>query len=174
MKSSSTCHLHNHPTGVSKFLPIIAGILLLSVGCAVISPLQPVKVQGTAMAPALNDGDRIIIDRRPDKLERGDIVIFLYPDDPVKSYLKRIVGLPNETVEIREGKVLINGQLLHEPYVDPELDLSQRSSAPIKLAADSYYVLGDNRDNSSDSRIWGPLRRNFIYGKYLRKYFAAK
>ena len=126
------------------------------------------------MAPALNDGDRIIIDRRPEKLERGDIVIFLYPDDPVRSYLKRIVGLPNETVEIREGKVFINGQPLLEPYIDPRLDQTRGSSDLIRLDADSYYVVGDNRDNSSDSRIWGPLHRKFIYGKYMGKYFDAR
>ena len=126
------------------------------------------------MAPALNDGDLIIIDRNPAKLERGDIVIFLFPDDPVKSYLKRIVGLPNETIDIREGKVFINGQPLLEPYINPELDQSKRDMEPVTLAADSYFVIGDNRDNSSDSRIWGPLKRSFIYGKYTRKYYAAK
>ena len=136
--------------------------------------VQPVKVVGNTMAPALNDGDLIIIDRNPAKLERGDIVIFLYPDDPVKSYLKRIVGLPNETIDIREGKVFINGQPLVETYVNPEFDQSRRDLEPVTLAADSYFVIGDNRDNSSDSRIWGPLKRSFIYGKYTRKYFAAK
>lgn len=69
--------------------------------------------------------------------------------------------------------MIIDGRPLHEPYVDPEPDQSHRSSEEIRLAADSYYVLGDNRDNSSDSHIWGPLQRKFIYGKYLRKYFAA-
>jgi signal peptidase I len=160
---------------MTRLLSIVAcGLLvLLSAGC-LFARIQPVKVEGTTMMPALNDGDRIIIDRNFDKLERGDIVIFLYPDDPVRSYLKRIVGLPRETVDIREGKVFINGQPLFEPYVNPELDQSQRSMAPITLEADSYFVIGDNRDNSSDSRIWGPLKRKFIYGKYTRKYFAAR
>lgn len=136
--------------------------------------LQPIKVEGTTMAPALNDGDLIIIEREPAKLERGDIIMFLYPEDPVRSYLKRIVGLPNETIDIREGKVFINGQPLLEAYVNPELDQSRRSMEPVTLEADSYFVIGDNRDNSSDSRIWGPLKQKFIQGKYLRKYFAAK
>lgn len=159
---------------MTKFLITLSGLLVLaSAGCWT-ARIQPVKVEGTAMAPALNDGDLIIIDRKPPKLERGDIVIFLYPEDPVRSYLKRIVGLPNETVDIRDGKVFINGQHLFEPYINPELDQAQRTMAPITLAADSYFVMGDNRDNSSDSRIWGPLQRNFIYGRYTRKYFAAK
>jgi signal peptidase I len=136
--------------------------------------VQPVKVVGTTMAPALNDGDLIIIDRNPARLERADIVIFLYPESPTRSYIKRIVGLPNETIDIREGKVFINGQPLLEPYINPELDQSKRDMEPVTLAADSYFVIGDNRDNSSDSRIWGPLKRSFIYGKYTRKYFAAK
>ena len=162
------------PARMTKRFVIIGPILLLLAACAAVSPVLPVKVEGQAMRPALNHGDRIIIERNPEKLERGDIVIFLYPKDPVKSYIKRIVGLPNETVDIREGKVSINGQPLAEPYIDPELDQSQRDLAAIKLDADSYFVIGDNRDNSSDSRFWGPLKRKFIYGKYLRKYLAAK
>jgi signal peptidase I len=159
---------------MTKILPLVFGLLVFtSAGCW-IAGVQPVKVEGTAMAPALNDGDRIIIDRNPPKLERGDIVIFLYPESPTRSYLKRIVGLPNETIDIREGKVFINGEPLLEPYINPELDQSRRNLAPVTLAADSYFVIGDNRDNSSDSRIWGPLKRSFIYGKYTRKYFAAK
>lgn len=153
---------------------IIGFLLFTSAACLLAAGIQPVLVLGDTMAPTLNDGDRIIIDRHPEKLERGDIVIFLYPDDPVRSYLKRIVGLPNETVEIREGKVFINGQPLLEPYIDPKLDQTRGSSPEIRLDADSYYVVGDNRDNSSDSRIWGPLHRKFIYGKYWRKYSAAK
>lgn len=149
-------------------------ILLLLAACVAVSPIRPVKVEGVAMMPALNDGDLIIINRFADKFERGDIVIFLYPEDPVKSYIKRIVGLPNETVDIREGKVFINGQPLLEPYIDPDLDQAQRSLAEVRLDADSYFVLGDNRDNSSDSRFWGPLKRKFIYGKYMRKYFETK
>ena len=125
------------------------------------------------MLPTLRDGDRIFIDRNFDKLDRGDIVIFYYPEDPRRSYIKRIIGLPNEAVDIREGKVFVNGTPLDEPYIDPRLNLSHRSLEERKLTADQYYVIGDNRDNSSDSRIWGPLDRKFIYGKYVRKYFSG-
>jgi signal peptidase I len=147
-------------------------LILLSVACSSVVP-QPVKVEGVAMLPALRDGDRILIDRGFDKLERGDIVTFYYPMDTSKSYLKRIIGLPNETVEIREGKVFINGTLLNEPYIDPQFDQSRRSLQESKLSADQFFVIGDNRDSSSDSRIWGPLDRKFIYGKYLSKYFSS-
>ena len=155
-------------------LAAVSVVIVFAASCALVSPVLPVKVAGETMKPALNDGDRIIIERNPKTLNRGDIVIFLYPEDPVKSYIKRIVGLPHETIDIREGKVFINGQPLPEPYVAPELDQARRSLKAVTLAADSYFVMGDNRDNSSDSRFWGPLKRNFIYGKYLRKYMAAK
>lgn len=147
-------------------------LILISAACAAVVP-QPVKVEGTAMLPTLRDGDRIFIDRNFDKLERGDIVIFYYPEDPRRSYIKRIIGLPNEAVDIREGKVFVNGTPLDEPYIDPRLNLSHRSLEERKLTAEQYYVIGDNRDNSSDSRIWGPLDRKFIYGKYVRKYFSG-
>lgn len=153
---------------------VVIGFLLFTSSACLLTGIYPVKVEGDTMAPALNDGDKILIEREPEKLERGDIVVFLYPHDPVKSYIKRIVGLPNETVEIREGKVFVNGQHLPEPYVDPELDQDRRNVAELRLDADSYYVVGDNRDNSADSRIWGPLHRKFIYGRYLRKYLDAK
>ncbi|HEU4432036.1 MAG TPA: signal peptidase I [Pyrinomonadaceae bacterium] len=156
-----------------KLSPVfLTCLILLSMACSTVVP-QPVKVEGTAMLPTLRDGDRIFIDRNFDKLERGDIVIFYYPEDPRRSYIKRIIGLPNEAVDIREGKVFVNGTPLDEPYIDPRLNLSHRSLEERKLTAEQYYVIGDNRDNSSDSRIWGPLDRKFIYGKYVRKYFSS-
>jgi signal peptidase I len=127
---------------MKKRFAIVGLIVLLFGACGLVSRVQPVKVVGTAMMPALNDGDLVIIDRHADKFARGDIVIFLYPKNPVRSYLKRIVGLPNETVEIREGKVFINGQLYVEPYIDPRLDQSERSVAAIRLDFDSYFVMG--------------------------------
>ena len=151
----------------------LASLLLLSAACTSIVPVQPLKVEGTAMLPALHHGDRIIVERNPQKLERGDIVVFLFPLDQTRSYIKRIVGLPNEEIEIREGVILVNGTALNEPYVDPRFNLTASSAEPLRLPPDSYFVVGDNRDNSSDSRIWGPLKRDLIYGKYLKKYFDA-
>ena len=125
------------------------------------------------MEPALKDGDRIFIDRSFGLLQRGDIVIFYYPADPTKSYLKRIVGLAGEAVEIRDGQVLINGTALDEPYVNPANNRVWLDHRERRVPADSYYVTGDNRDNSNDSRMWGPLQRKFIYGKFMRKYYSA-
>lgn len=157
-----------------KLPPIIlSSLILISAACAVAIPVQPIKVQGTAMLPALSEGDRIVVERNPQKLERGDIVVFLFPQDQTKSYIKRIIGLPYEVIEIDEGKVLVNGKPLDEPYVDARLNLTGRSASPFTVPADNYYVLGDNRDNSSDSRLWGPVKKDLIYGKYLKKYFDA-
>jgi len=135
--------------------------------------VQPIKVEGIAMEPALKDGDRIFIDRNIDPLQRGDIVVFYYPADPTKSYIKRVVGLPGEAVEIRAGKVLINGTALDEPYVNPANNRVMSARAERQVPAEAYYVIGDNRDNSNDSRMWGPLQRKFIYGKFVRKYYSA-
>ena len=125
------------------------------------------------MEPALKDGDRIIIDRGFEKLERGDIVVFYFPLDQSKSYIKRIIALPNETVEIRDGVVILNGKTFDEPYLDAKTNQSKRSLMELKVPEDAYFVIGDNRDNSSDSRLWGPVQRKLIYGKYVKKYFAA-
>jgi signal peptidase I len=78
---------------------ILASLILLSAACIFSVPVQPVQVRGTAMVPALNEGDRIVIERNPQKLERGDIIVFLFPEDQTVSYIKRIVGLTNETVQ---------------------------------------------------------------------------
>src|SRR5687768_11980688 len=106
-------------------------------------------LQGTAMLPSFKDGQRVKIKRfdrfEEPELKRGDVVVFLFPDDPSKFYVKRLIGLSGDTVEIREGKVTVNGQELDEPYVDSRLNLSHRSQAPISVKPNYYYVLGDNR-----------------------------
>ena len=123
------------------------------------------------MLPSLREGQRIKVKRfdrfeEPD-LKRGDIVVFLFPDDPSASYVKRLIGLSGDTVEIREGKVIVNGQELDEPYVDSRLNQSHRSQGPIFVKPNYYYVLGDNRDNSSDSRLWGLVPERYVYAKAL-------
>ena len=159
-----------------KFVAIMLVFLcLLAVACSKVIPVpQPVKVLGVAMEPALYDGDRIFINRNPAEFRRGDIVLFHHPEDQRGSAIKRIIGLPGETIEIREGKVLINGRPLEEPYVDPLNNQALSGVEEIKIPTGSYYVLGDNRDNSADSRIWGPLGQGLIFGKFVTKYYSAK
>jgi len=155
-----------------KLLVLTIGSFLLIIACSAVIQVQPVKVEGIAIEPALKDGDRILINRRPAKLERGDIVVFYYPVDQTKSFIKRIVGLPNETVEVQKGQVLINGEVLAEPYVEAKKNQAIISGKAVTLPEDEYYVMGDNRDNSNDSRMWRGLQRKFIYGKFESKYLS--
>src|SRR5437764_322426 len=136
---------------------------------------QPVKVEGTSMLPRLHDGERIFVNKLiyyglPD-IERGDIVVFWFPDDPSKSYIKRVIGLPGETVQMRAGRIYVNGKELQEPYLDPTLNVSDDSRPPTYVKAHYYFVMGDNRDNSSDSRSWGLVPEKYIYGKALFRYW---
>lgn len=141
--------------------------------------VQPVKVEGTSMLPRLHDGERIFVNkliyyddyRWAPKIERGDIVVFWFPNDPYKSYIKRVIGLPGDTVEVQEGVVRVNGRPIEEAYLDPRLNLSHGSFAPIAVRANYYFVMGDNRDNSSDSRRWGLVPKKYIYGKALFRYW---
>ena len=145
-------------------------LVAFAVGCG-FQGKDSMVLQGTAMLPSFKEGQRVKTKRfdrfeEPD-LKRGDVVVFLFPDDPSASYVKRLIGLSGDTVEIREGKVIVNGQELDEPYVDSRLNLSHRSQPPIFVKPNYYYVLGDNRDNSSDSRIWGLVPERYVYAKVV-------
>ena len=148
---------------------------LMFAALAVVFIVQPVKVEGTSMLPRLHDGERIFVNKLIyyglPKLERGDIIVFWYPNDPSKSYIKRIIGLPNEIVEVREGRILINGAELQEPYLDPQLNLARSNQPAVAIKEHYYFVMGDNRDHSSDSRIWGLVPEKYIYGKALLRYW---
>jgi len=137
--------------------------------------VQPVKVEGTSMLPRLHDGERIFVNKLVyyhwPKLERGDIVVFWFPDDPDKSYIKRVIGLPGELVDVREGRIRVNGQELNEPYLDPQLNLARLNHPPTVIKPHYYFVMGDNRDHSSDSRFWGLVPEKYIYGKALLRYW---
>lgn len=136
---------------------------------------QPVKVEGTSMLPRLHDGERIFVNKLIyyglPEVERGDIVVFWFPDDPTKSYIKRVIGLPGETVQMRAGRIFVNGKELQEPYLDPALNVSDDDRAPTYVRPHYYFVMGDNRDNSSDSRSWGLVPEKYIYGKALVRYW---
>jgi signal peptidase I len=150
-------------------------VVLMATALMVVFIVQPVKVEGTSMLPRLHDGERIFVNKLiyygMPKLERGDIVVFWYPKEPDKSYVKRVIGLPGETVEVREGKVLINGKELDEVYLDAEHNQSLPSFQPKRVDEHFYFVMGDNRDNSSDSRYWGLVPEKYIYGKAFFRYW---
>jgi signal peptidase I len=136
---------------------------------------QPVKVEGTSMTPSISDQERIFINKfvyRFEPIERGDVVVFWYPLDRTKSFIKRVVGLPGDTVEIQGGHVFVNGKGLEEPYVPPgAMDLGNLSAT--KVPPDEYFVMGDHRISSNDSRIFGPVPRQFIYGKAVFAYWPV-
>jgi signal peptidase I len=152
--------------------------LTLSVVIALIVILflyQPVKVEGTSMMPSLEDQERIFINKFVYRLgigaiERGDTVVFWYPSDPTKSYIKRVVAIPGDLVEVRAGQVILNGRELEEPYV-PEEFRDTASYPATRVPKDHYFVLGDHRSSSNDSRNWGPVPREAIYGKAVFVYW---
>jgi signal peptidase I len=136
---------------------------------------QPVKVEGTSMMPSLTDQERIFINKFTYRfgignIERGDMVVFWFPLDKTKSYIKRVVGLPGDRVEIDNGAVIVNGRRLNEEYV-PDEYRDHNSYPEVEVAANQYYVLGDHRSSSNDSRAWGTVPRSFIYGKAVFVYW---
>jgi signal peptidase I len=151
---------------------IFAGITAILI---VVFVVQPVKVEGTSMLPRLENDERIFINKLIydfDPIKRGDIVVFWFPNDPSKSFIKRVIGLPGEVVRIdHKGQVYVNGQATAEPYLSP--DLTRRPSVlPDTLVKDHYYfVMGDNRDASNDSRSWGLVPEKYIYGKAMFRYW---
>ncbi len=128
------------------------------------------EVIGTSMTPTLQDGDNLIVEkvtyyfRDP---QRYDIIVFPYPEDPSRHYIKRIIGLPGETVQIIDGYVYINGELLDEHYGNAVMNNAGIAAEPITLGEDEYFVLGDNRNNSEDSRYAavGNIKRSQIDGR---------
>ncbi len=153
--------------------------LLLGLGLVmaiIIFLYRPVKVEGTSMTPLLSDQERIFINKfvyRFEPIERGDVVVFWYPLDRSKSFIKRVVALPSETVEIRQGRVYVNGKRLEEPYVPPQFaDLS--NYGPLRVSADEYFLMGDHRSSSNDSRVFGPVPSRYIYGKAVFAYWPVE
>ncbi len=157
-------------------------VKVIAISLAIIIPVryflvQPFFVKGASMEHTFEDGDYILIDEisyRFTAPERGDVVVFRYPQDPSQFFIKRIIGLPGETVEISANKVRIynpenpNGVVLAEPYLSPNQQTT--GNVKLKLEPDNYFVMGDNRLQSSDSRRWGPLNLSLITG---RAFFRA-
>ena len=134
---------------------------------------QPVKVEGTSMMPTLQDQERVFINKFVYKLEpiaRGDVIVFRYPRDPAKSYIKRVAAVAGDRVRIEEGVVFVNGHRLSEPYV-PEQYEDVRSYPEYVVPPHCYFVLGDHRNLSNDSRDFGPVNEAFIYGKAVFGYW---
>jgi signal peptidase I len=128
---------------------------------------QPVRVEGTSMLPVLEDQDRLFVNKlayRVGDIQRGDVVVFLYPHDHEKSYIKRVIALPGDTLRIDHGQVYVNEKKVAEPYVPVRFE-DDRSQPEITVPAHEYFVMGDHRSISSDSREFGAVDRSLIYGK---------
>lgn len=166
----------------SRHLPVIAvwvRDLLVSLAISafiIIFLYQPVKVEGTSMMPGLEDQERIFVNKfvyRWEPISRGDIVVFRYPRDISKSYIKRVIGLAGDKVRIDNGQVYVNGEALDEDYV-PSDYADARSYAETTVPEGSYFVLGDHRTMSNDSRDFGPVNERFIYGKAVFGYWPME
>ncbi len=128
---------------------------------------QPVRVEGTSMLPMLEDQDRLFINKmayRVGEIHRGDVVVFLYPRDHQKSYIKRVIAVPGDDLRIDHGRVYVNGGRVEERYV-PSRYTDDRSEAEMVIPQHGYFVMGDHRSISSDSRDFGTVDRALIYGK---------
>jgi signal peptidase I len=164
-----------HSHGIALWfrdLIISAGISILIITFL----YQPVRVEGTSMLPRLEDHDRLFINKfvyHIESIQREDVVVFHYPRDPEKSYIKRVIGLPGDRVSIDLGRVWVNGVPLKENYV-PERYRDSRSMPEIVVPDDCYFMMGDHRSISSDSREFGPVERDLIYGKAVFVYWPAR
>jgi len=128
---------------------------------------QAFRVQGTSMLPLLEDGERILVNKlvyrfRP--IARGDVVVFYYPRDPSVSFIKRVVGLPGDVIELRLGQLFVNGRRVEESYLSPRFR-DDETYPPAEVKKGYYYVLGDHRNSSNDSRSWGEVPEKYIYGR---------
>jgi signal peptidase I len=139
---------------------------------------QPVKVEGTSMTPTLVDRERIFINKFTyrfglESIQRGDTVVFWYPLDPSKSYIKRVIGTPGDRIRIEDGQVFVNGRAIAEDYVPKENwdPSSWRGGGEQRVPEGQYFVLGDHRNSSSDSRTWGWVPRDNIYGRAVFVYW---
>lgn len=136
---------------------------------------QPVRVEGTSMLPVLQDQDRLFINKfvyHFDSIHRGDVVVFLYPQDHSKSYIKRVIALPGDDLKIDHGTVYVNGKRIREPYVPARFE-DDRSVPEMTIPANEYFVMGDHRLISSDSREFGPVSRDLIYGRAAFVYWPV-
>ena len=163
----------------SRAVPVLAVwlrdlIVSLAISAFIIVFLyQPVKVEGTSMTPELADQERIFVNKflyRLEPIERGDIVVFHYPRDPSKSFIKRVIGVAGDRIRIDAGEVRVDGKALEEDYVSPAY-ADQRSMAEFMVPPHCYFVLGDHRAMSNDSRDFGPVDAGYIYGKAVFGYW---
>lgn len=158
---------------ISEFIWEMIRVAVISL--AIIIPIryfliQPFYVKGASMEPNFYDHEYLIIDEisyRFNQPQRGDIVVFKYPKDPKQFFIKRVIGLPNERIKIENNKIHIDGTILNEAYLDSDIEtvLALRGYGDVILGPNEYFLLGDNRSQSLDSRSFGPVKREYIIGR---------
>lgn len=156
------------------FREIIESVLIAVVLALIIRffLFQPFFIPSGSMEPTLTIGDRIIVNKiiyRFSEPKRGDIVVFKYPVNPKRDFIKRLIGLPGETVEIKNSNVYINGKIIKQPWLPANLEYPD--FGPVKIPQGNYFMMGDNRNNSEDSRYWGNLPQKNIIGKAMFIYW---
>jgi signal peptidase I len=137
---------------------------------------QAFRVQGTSMLPLLEDGERILVNKlvyRFQAIKRGEVVVFWFPGDPSVSFIKRVVGLPGDVVELRRGVLYVNGRLVEESYVAARFR-DDDSYGPTPVKKGFYYVMGDHRNSSNDSRSWGEVPEKYIYGRAEARFWPLQ
>src|SRR6266516_2839272 len=135
--------------------------------------VQSFRVDGESMQPSLRSEEFVLVDKVTylfQSPQRGDVIVFHYPLDTHRDFIKRIIGLPGDTISTTSTSVIVDGQTLHEPYISFHHNFESNTW---KLGPNQFFVMGDNRDNSLDSRSWGPLDRNYIIGKALAVYWPV-
>lgn len=159
-------------SGIVRFLLDIVETLILSVVlfAAINAVSARIRVDGASMEPTLQSGEFVIVNKLAYVLgspKIGDVIVFHFPRDPDQEYIKRVIGLPGDRISIKGGKVYVNGQLLEEHYIAAPPVYEATWDVP----ADSLFVLGDNRNNSSDSHNWGPVPLDYVVGKAIFVYW---
>lgn len=165
---------------------LLDSLKILLIALAIVIPIrvllfQPFMVKGSSMEPNFHSGDYLIIDELSYRFrdpQRGEVIVFKYPLDTSYRYIKRIIGLPGETVKIVNGEVFVSRGNATSEKIDENMYLPEKTQeawkstnyGPITLKANEYFVMGDNRTNSSDSRVWGPLPTNDITGRVLLRF----
>jgi len=154
------------------FKEILETLLIALVLILVIEGLSDrVKIEGFSMLPSLHQNDRVIVSKlayRSDDIARGDIVVFDYPNNPEEEYIKRVIGIPGDTISIYDGAVTLNGDILEEDYID---NFILGELEEVLVPQGNVFVMGDNRNHSSDSRYWGSLPTEYIVGKAIFVYW---
>jgi signal peptidase I len=164
-----------HARGLN-FLSVWLRDLVISLAISafiVVFLYQPVKVEGTSMMPSLDDQERIFVNKfvyRLESIQRGDIVVFRYPRDPSKSFIKRVIGIGGDRIRISAGQTYVNDKPIREDYV-PGPYMDERPYREITVPQNCYFVMGDHRILSNDSRDFGPVKSSFIYGKAVFGYW---